>query len=55
MHVVYSDEEILSEDIQNIIQAVKKVMGENCTVNIHEKENIAPNSSGKFRYTICEL
>lgn len=55
LHVVYSDEEILSEDIQNIIQAVKKVMGENCTVNIHEKENIAPNSSGKFRYTICEL
>ena len=43
------------EDIQNIIQAVKKVMGENCSVNIHEKENIAPNSSGKFRYTICEL
>ena len=55
LHVVYSNEEILSEDIQNIIQAVKKVMGENCTVNIHEKENIAPNSSGKYRYTICEL
>ena len=55
LHVVYSNEEILSEDIQNIIRAVKKVMGENCTVNIHEKENIAPNSSGKYRYTICEL
>ena len=55
LHVVYSNEEILSEDIQNIIQAVKKVMGENCTVNIHEKENIAPNNSGKYRYTICEL
>ena len=47
--------EYSKEDIQNIIQAVKKVMGENCTVNIHEKENIPPNSSGKFRYTICEL
>lgn len=55
LHVVYSDKEILSEDIQNIIHAVKRVMGENCTVNIHKKENIEPNSSGKFRYTICEL
>jgi phenylacetate-CoA ligase len=55
LYVVYSDEKILSEDVQNITQAVKKVMGKNCTVNIHEKKDIAVNSSGKFRYTICEL
>ena len=55
LYVVFSDEKILSEDVQNITQAVKKVMGKNCTVNIHEKKDIAVNSSGKFRYTICEL
>ncbi len=55
LYVVYSDEKILSEDVQNITQAVKKVMGKNCNVNIHEKKDIAVNSSGKFRYTICEL
>ena len=36
-------------------KTIQDVMGINCLVNIEEQDNISPNKSGKFRYTICEV
>jgi phenylacetate-CoA ligase len=45
----------LKDDLTNIEDGVKKVMGEDCEVRFSFVDEIKPLKSGKFLYTICEL
>jgi phenylacetate-CoA ligase len=43
------------DDMNNIINGVKKVMGNGCEVNFTFVDEIQSLKSGKFLYTICEI
>jgi phenylacetate-CoA ligase len=45
----------VKEDMNYIKTNIQKVMGENCEIKFNITEDIEQLSSGKFRYTICEL
>lgn len=45
----------LKDDLTNIEDGIKKVMGEDCEVRFSFVDEIKPLKSGKFLYTICEL
>lgn len=54
--IVLRDERFLSkEDTDKIISWVKKVMGENCKIDINYFKDIPASKSGKYLYTICEI
>jgi len=55
LNVVYFNDKPSEENIKNVVNAVKDVMGKQCKVNIIETDDILPSISGKYRYTVCEL
>ena len=53
--LVYNNKRPEDGTLNEITKTIQDVMGINCLVNIEEQDNISPNKSGKFRYTICEV
>ena len=43
------------DTVQELIDAIQKVMGAACQVQVTYHDDIPPSPSGKYRYTNCEL
>ena len=52
---VSHDQEIPRLDKQEITQKIVKLMGSSCTVDFVSVDEVAPTSSGKYFYTICNI
>jgi phenylacetate-CoA ligase len=55
IRVVISDIEKFNKSKAELISSIKKVMGQDCTVDFELVDEIQPSSSGKYLYTISEL
>lgn len=56
VYIVPIDENIVnSNDLQDMKDKIRLVMGQDCQIDVIIKEHIAPTSSGKYRYTISEI
>lgn len=53
--IVKTDVDYAPEDLADIQEKTKIVMGEDCIVSIEFLDDIPPSESGKYRYTISEV
>lgn len=52
---VVSSREPTSQELQRLRDGIRDVMGSSCEVTFERVSKIAPSSSGKYMYTICNI
>jgi phenylacetate-CoA ligase len=52
---IVSNQSTPKQELQNIKEKIRLIMGNSCDVKIVLKDQILPPKSGKFRYTISEI
>jgi len=55
VRVVVADEAKFSSRKQDIVESIRKVLGQKCKVEFEYVDDIPPTKSGKYLYTISEL